>query len=73
MKKLITDKILYVLASLFILTVVGMLNLKARVEAVEIDNRYNKEEHREMLTNILAIRCAVTKEHLVCLEFEAKK
>lgn len=73
LKEVITDKVFYVLASLLILGLTGLLNMRSRLEAVEIEAKYNQVTQEKMRIDILAIRCAVTKEKLVCLEFEAAK
>ena len=73
MKKIITEKIAYILAALVLAGITTLFNMKSDVDAHELEIKSLKIDNEKMFTNILAIRCAVLKEKVTCMEFEARK
>lgn len=73
MKKIITEKIAYILAAWVLAGITALFNMHSDIDAHEIEIRSLKVDNEKMATNILAIRCAVLKEKITCMEFEARK
>ena len=73
MKKIITEKIAYILAALVLAGITTLFNMKSDIDAHELEIKSLKVNNSEMAIDILAIRCAVLKEKITCLKFEALK